>query len=192
MSEKLPDTAIDLFKYNLDVQMERGIALRTRTFTLTGEVDMDMFHRVDGCLNIFESESGASITIRLCSPGGDVYAALAIIGRIKKSPCKIKIEAYGQIMSAATAIFAVGDVRIASSYTSFMFHQSSVTLSESKLRDVRQEIEQAVYEDERFNSILAEHTKMPESYWQNLIKQGQNVYLTADQCRELGLVDKII
>lgn len=192
MSEKLPETAIDLFKYKIDVQMERGISLRRRTFTLTGEVNQDMFHRVDGCLNIFEEENNRTITIKLCSEGGEIYAALAIIGRIKASPCKIRIEAYGQIMSAATAIFAVGDERIASKYTSFMFHQTSIVMAESKLRDLKHEIVQAERDDQQFNLILEEHTTQDVNFWKLLIGNGQNIYLTADRCFELGLVDKVI
>lgn len=192
MSEKIPDLAIELFKYNIDVQLERGVSLPNRTFTLTGEVNLDMFHRVDGCLNIFEGENNKAITIRLCSEGGEIYSALAIIGRIKSSPCKIRVEAYGQIMSAATAIFAVGDVRIASKYTSFMFHQTSMTLPETKLRDIRTELEQSERDDQLFNAILAEHSRQGVEFWKNLIKPGQNTYLSAEQCLQLGLVDKVI
>ena len=192
MSEKLPGEAVDLFKYNIDVQMERGVSLRTRTFTVTGAVDTEMFHRIDSCLNIFENESKKTITMRLCSEGGEIHAALAIIGRIKASPCKIKIEAYGKIMSAAVAIFACADVRVASKYTSFMWHQMSLELSEANLKQVRAELEQSERDDALFNKILEEHSASSATQWQNLVKQGQDAYLTAEQCLELGLVDKII
>lgn len=191
MSEKIPDMAIDLFKYHIDLQMERGLCLRTRVFTLTGEVNLDMFHRVEACLNIFEQEPEA-ITIRLCSQGGEIYSALAIIGRIKASPNHIRIEAYGQIMSAATAIFASADERISDEWTSFMFHQTSITVPDSKLRDAKAEIAQSERDDEVFNDILARYTQMDSKYWHKLIQSGRNVYFTAAQCAQLGLVDKII
>lgn len=193
MSEKLPDMAIDLFKFNLEVLVDRGINLKKRSFTLSGEVNADMFHRTEACLSIFESENEEeAITIKLCSEGGEVYSALAIIGRIKASPCRIIIEAYGQIMSAATAIFAVADERISSEYTSFMFHQTAVALPEHlKIRDIEVELVQSKYEDEVFNNILEKHTKMDAAYWNKLIKSAKNIYLTAAECMELGLVDKI-
>lgn len=194
MSDKLPDLAIDLLKYNIDVQMERGVSLRNRMFTLTGEVNLDMFHRTEACLNIFESENNKTITIKLCSEGGDIYAALAIVGRIKASPCNIRIEAYGQIMSAATAIFACGDVRVASRYTTFMFHQCAISLPDqsTKRRDVRDELLQSEHEDELFSHILAEHSSEDVNYWQELVESAQNMYMTAEQCKALGVVDKII
>ncbi len=191
MSEKLPDLAVDLMKYNIEVQMERGVSLQKRIFTLTGDVTMEMFHRVEACLNIFEGEGKKTVTIKLCSAGGDIYAALAIIARIKSSPCKIRIEAFGQIMSAATAIFAVADERISSKYTSFMFHQTSVELPELNLNDIRNELEQTNKDDALFSEILAEHSARDFKFWNGLILTGKNTYMTAEQCFECGLVDKI-
>ena len=191
MSEKLPDLAVDLLKYNIEVQLERGVSLQNRIFTLMGEVNMDMFHRTEACLNIFENSGKKTVTIKLCSGGGDIYAALAIVARIKSSPCKIRIEAFGQIMSAATAIFAVGDERISSKYTSFMFHQTSVALPELTLRDIRNELEQTEKDDAVFSEILAEHSKCDFNFWNGLICNGKNTYMTAQQCFECGLVDKI-
>lgn len=192
MSEKIPDQAIDLFKYELDIQMDRGINLKGRSFTLTGEVCLDMFHRVNGCLNIFETQGDETITITLCSEGGEIYSALAIIARIKSSPCKITIVAMGQIMSAATAIFACADKRVASKYTSFMFHQTQVSLPESSTGNLRSEVEQVERDDVTFSQIMAENTQRTLEYWQGLIASGKNVYMTALECKDVGLVDKIL
>lgn len=192
MSEKLPDQAIDLYKYKVDVQMDRGINLEKRTFTLTGVVNLDMFHRVDGCLSIFESQDDEAVTITLCSEGGEIYPALAIIGRIKASKCKITIVAMGQIMSAATMIFAAADKRIASKYTSFMFHQVQAGLPEASVSSVRDELVEAENQTTQMCAILAEGSKNPYTYWQALIAGGRNVYRTAAECKEMGLVDKII
>ena len=192
MSDKIPDMAIDLFKYNIDVQMERGVSLKNRTFTLTGEVNLDMFHRAEACLSIFESEAPEElITIKLCSEGGEIYSALAIIGRIKSSPCRVRIEAYGQVMSAATAIFAVADERVASEYTVFMFHQASVELPELKTRDIRTELKQSEFEDKLFSEILEKYSKRDAKYWHKMIESGRSAYLSAQECLELGLVDEI-
>lgn len=192
MSEKLPDQAIDLFKYKLDTQMERGINLEKRSFTVTGVVDKDMFHRVDGCLSIFEGQGDEPITITLCSEGGEVYSALAIIGRIKSSPCKITIIAMGQIMSAATIIFASADKRIASRYTSFMFHQVQAGIPEGSTSYVKDELVEAERQTEIMCDVLAEGSKFTSENWEQLISGGRNVYRTAAQCKELGLVHKII
>lgn len=192
MSEKLPDMAVDLFKYNIDIQMERGISIKNRTFTLTGEVNLDMFHRTESCMTIFESESAEDlITIKLCSEGGEIYSALAIIGRIKASPCQVRIEAFGQVMSAATAIFAVADERVANQYCVFMFHQASVELPELKTRDIRTELKQSELEDRLFSEILAKHSKEDVKFWNKMIESGRSAYLTAQQCVELGLADEL-
>lgn len=189
---KVPDQAIDLFKYELDTLMDRGVNLKKRSFTLTGPVNLDMFHRVDACLNIFEGQDEDTITITLCSEGGEIYPALAIVGRIKASPCKVTIVAVGQIMSAATIIFASADKRIASRYTSFMFHQIEASLPENNLAATRIELEQTERENELFCKILAEETKSDFKYWHDLVSSGQNVYMTSAQCKDAGLVDKVI
>jgi len=198
MSEENTDApaseAIDLLKYRIDSLAERGVNIAGRSFTVTGEVSIEMFQRVDAWLTFFETDNAEeSITIKLCSEGGHIYPALAIIGRIKASPCHIKIEAYGQIMSAATAIFAVADERVASEYTMFMFHMASVTLPDNlKTRDVRIELKQVEREDLIFSDIIGKHTTTKASVWQKMIQSGRNVYLSSEECMKLGLIDSII
>src|SRR4051812_7142651 len=89
----------------------KGINLRARSITITEEIDYKWFIEVDAAMSEFEAQSSKPVTIKISSQGGNVYDALAIVGRLKRSKCMIVTEGYGSIMSAATLIFASGNTR---------------------------------------------------------------------------------
>jgi hypothetical protein len=72
-----------------------------------------------------ESEDKSTVTIKINSPGGSTYDAMAIIGRIRSAKCYIVTEGYGQIMSAASLILASGRKRRINKYAFLMWHEAS-------------------------------------------------------------------
>ena len=54
------------------------------------------------------------------------------------------------------------------------------------------ELRQADADDAIFSEIMADHSKQDFEFWKNMKLKGHDVYMTAEQCAELGLVDKII
>jgi len=185
------EAIIELYKFELDTLLQHNLSLSDRSFSIFGDVSEAMLIRIDACLSFLEARGDEPVTIKLCSGGGEIYPAHAIIGRLQRSKCKIIIEAYGQIMSAATSIFCAADVRRSSKYTTFMFHQTKLALPELITRDLNNEIEQNNKEEHLYLEILAEHTGKSIAFWNKLIKSGKNVYLTAEQCKKFGLVDEV-
>ena len=55
-------------------------------------------------MTTLENLNRKTITIKINSYGGDVYTALAIVGRMLESKCLLQTKGYGKIMSAATII----------------------------------------------------------------------------------------
>ena len=116
---------IDKEKLRLDYLFEQGVNFVDRVIQINEEIDDHSFSFLDAALSELERSSKKTITIKINSPGGSVYDALAMIGRLNSSSCRIVTEAYGHVMSAATLLLAAGKKRRMSKYCVFMAHQMS-------------------------------------------------------------------
>jgi ATP-dependent protease ClpP protease subunit len=184
--------SLDREKFFLTQMFTRGLSIQDRVITLTGPIAEggSLFSWFDACMNVLERRSRQSITVRIQSPGGVVYDALAIVGRIKSSKCHVVTEAYGEVMSAATLILASGDRRRISRYAWFMHHEGSYAqfgrTSEHEAR-----LQQEKREEKVWARWMAELSKRDEQYW---LESGRHVdlYLTADEAVEVGVADEVI
>ena len=149
-----------------------------------------MFDILDAAMSEMEADSKKGITIRLHSPGGCVYEALAIVGRIKSSKCYVTIEGYGHMMSAAALILACGDKRKMSIYAFFMHHEASYRI-EGRHGYIKAEVDQMDKEEEEWCKWMEEFTKESNSFWK---EKGLHVnfYLDAKQCLKHGIVDELM
>lgn len=174
----------------LDYAFEHGINFHDRVIQLTGEIERGDFDRLDSALSEMERHSKKSIVIRINSPGGEVYEALAIAGRIRASKCRIITEGYGMIMSAATILLACGDRRRMSKYAIGMHHEASYMVGGSHT-EVKEEIEQMEREEELWCTWMEEFTKQDKSFWRRRARK-KNFYMTAEECKDFGVIDEII
>lgn len=180
----------DMEKLRLDLLFENGISIQDRTVLISGEIVEGDFDRLDSAMNELERGTKAGVTIRINSPGGNVYEALAMIGRLTSSKCHITTEGYGQVMSAATLLLACGDKRRISKYCTFMAHESSYSLKGTH-SNIKEEVEQAERDERLWASWMAELSEEPEAFWFSVVKK-KNVYLNSEQCLLMGVVDEII
>ena len=116
---------IDKEKLRLDYLFEQGVNFVDRVIQINEEISDHSFAFMDAALSELERSSKKTITIRINSPGGSVYDALAMIGRLNASNCIIVTQAYGHVMRAATLLLAAGKKRRMSKYCVFMAHQMS-------------------------------------------------------------------
>jgi ATP-dependent protease ClpP protease subunit len=190
---------IDAEKLRLDYIFEYGIDFKNRIIRITGSIgpcgqhdsSYCSFDLIDGAMTELEKLSiEEPITVRINSPGGELYEALAIVGRLTSSPCKIITEGYGHVMSAATLILACGNVRKISKFCITMFHQSSYGLSGSH-EQVKQEVEQMEKEEKLWAKWISSMSTKSEGFWYTVV-QKKNVYLVADKLLAYGVVDEIL
>lgn len=167
-----------------------NINLKDRVITLNGEIDESKFALIEAGFTLLESDNRQGITVRINSPGGSVYDALAIIGRMTSSKCHVTTEGYGHIMSAATLILAAGDKRKISKYAFFMHHESSYTV-EGKHSAIKNLVNQSDLEDRKWCEWMAEFSKKDKDFWMTN-GVGTDLYLTAEQIKEYGVADEII
>lgn len=181
---KLTQTAL-LLEYSFGFKVD----FKNRIITISGDIDQEQFEIVEAGLTEMESQSRAGVTIKINSSGGEVYQALAIVGRLKESKCKITTKGYGHIMSAATMILAAGDSRKISRHSFFMHHEASYAL-EGKHSHLKNEVKQAEKEERFWAEWMTEYSTAPKNFWATN-GVGVNAYFTAQELLDLGVVDEI-
>lgn len=181
----------DRIEHNSNFENSIGwnVDIKNRVIRLTTDIDTELFDIVDAGLTELESISKKTVTIRISSYGGGVYEALAIIGRMEKSPCRIVTEGYGPIMSAATAILASGNERRMSRRAWFMHHESSYGI-EGRHNEIKHYVKQQDREEQDWAALMEELTGTPKQFW---LTQGKTTdqYFTPQQCLQLNIVDKL-
>lgn len=169
---------------------DSSMSFSDRTIHITGSIGGEVdFDYIDIVMSALERDSRKAITIKINSPGGSVYEALAIVGRITSSPCRIITEGYGCIMSAATLILACGNKRRMSQYATFMFHASSYRV-DGNHDSIMQEVAQMEREESQWAEWMGQLTNLSSEEWRKKSK-NKNYYLTAEECEDHGIVDEV-
>jgi ATP-dependent Clp protease protease subunit len=184
------ELAVQLFELQTDLALKYGLSLPARTIQLVGEIDQSTFMLVDSALTILEGQSKAAITIKINSEGGSMYDALAIIGRIKASKCKIVTEAYGAVMSAATMILVAGAKRRMSSISWVMHHEASYG-AEGTVEQMKHLAAQMAREEQLWAETMERFSDTPKDFWLTQGKLGKDLFLNAEECLTLGVIDEV-
>lgn len=129
------------------------------------------------------------IKILINSPGGDMIVAWGLIDAIIQSKTKIVSIGIGLVASAAFHIFISCKERIAFENTVLLMHDGEVEIqnSTSKAKDAMRFFDNL---DLRTKNHVLSRTKMDEKYYDD--HYDQELYLYADEAKELGCVDKIV
>jgi ATP-dependent Clp protease protease subunit len=181
--------ALEKKALQLNYSFEWGVDIANRIIRISGDIDTGYFDFLDAALTELESESKGAITIRINCPGGSVYEALAMVGRIESCKRQIITEGYGHIMSAATLLLASGDKRKMSKRAHFMHHETYLGL-EGKQSELEVEIRQLRAESDSWADAMEEMTGTDRNFWANT-GVGTNAYFSPEECLELGIVDEI-
>ena len=132
----------------------------------------------------------APINLILNSPGGEIHEMMGFIDYINSIKPPVNIIIRGKAFSAAAVILAsASGKRMASANSTIMFHQPR-SMMEGKLTDVTatleyvQKIEQSVY------SLLAKKSKKDITWWKDNMRS--DLYLSAEEAKEIGVIDIVI
>jgi ATP-dependent Clp endopeptidase proteolytic subunit ClpP len=183
------DNKLAFAQMNINWAFEYGVNFTQRTITWSQGITFPMFDIIDAALTIMEAESGKGITLRLNSPGGDTYEAMAVIGRLRRSKCNITIEGYGHIMSAATLILASGFKRKIDKNAQFMWHSAFYGV-EGKHTEIKAVVKQVEKEEKIWAEEMAKLTNKTTKFW---LEKGIHIdyYIDAETLLKYGVVDEI-
>lgn len=177
---KLNVAQMDIFSR---LMMDRIIFLGTA-------IDNDVANIIIGQLLWLDSvDPGKTITMYINSPGGSVYAGLAIYDtfHIIKSP--VKTICVGMAASMASVLLAAGKERYALPHSRVMIHQplggvkgqaSDIVITANEITKLKEEL----------NQILA--TKTGKSLDLIYKDTDRDFYMTAQEAKEYGMIDDII
>ena len=125
------------------------------------------------------------------SPGGQVYAGMAIYDTMKMIPNKISTVAVGLAASFGTVLLAAGSKgqRYALPHATIHMHQPLGGAS-GQASDIEIQAKEILRLKERINVILAEATGQTE---ETIIQDTErDFYMSAEQAVQYGLVDKVL
>lgn len=129
------------------------------------------------------------IKLYINSPGGDGFTAGQFCSLIESSETPIVGVAFNMVASAAYYIYITCHERIAFDNSTFLQHEGEMELSNttSKFKDTFE-----FYDDmeQRFKDLILRHSNMSEEYYDSVY--NKELWLYANQAKELGIVDKII
>lgn len=166
------------------------VNFKSRSIQIVGAIDEKMFCKIDNELTLLEGKNKRAITFKINSYGGSVYDALAIVGRMQKSPCDIITEVYGQVMSAATIILAAGDKRRMSKLAFLLHHEGSYGAGGTHTQ-IKHYVNQAERENNLWCKTMAEFTGASAKFWRTRGLSGLDLYLSAEQCLKIKVIDEV-
>tara|TARA_Y100001973_G_C5112490_1_gene288420 strand:+ start:129 stop:734 length:606 start_codon:yes stop_codon:yes gene_type:complete len=135
-------------------------------------------------------DATAPVNLMLNSPGGDVHEMFAIIDYIESLNVKVNTICRGKAFSAAAVILTCGTgTRMMSKRSTVMVHQSTSFLG-GKMSDITAYVESVKNLEKHVYNLLAERTKKDADWWKEQMRS--DVYITAKEAKELGIIDEII
>lgn len=166
--------------------------LRDRIIFLGGPIDDDVANLINAQLLFLEAEDPKKdIQIYINSPGGSVYAGLAIYDTINHIKPDVSTICVGMAASMAAVLLSAGakGKRISLPNSRIMIHQV-LGGAEGQASDIKIQAEEILRLKESLNKILATNTGQP---YDKVDKDtDRDYYLTAKQAKDYGLIDKVI
>lgn len=166
--------------------------LKERIIFLGDVINDAVANTVIAQLLFLESEDAEKdIKIYINSPGGSVTAGLAIYDTMQLVKPNVVTIAVGIAASMGAVLLAAGEKgkRFALPNAEVMLHQV-MGGAEGQAADIRVRAEHILRIHKRLNDILAKHTGQPLAKIEK--DTDRDYFLTADEAKKYGLVDKII
>ena len=147
-------------------------------------------------LQDLEASDGDEVLIRMHSGGGSVLEGMSIYNNIKNISKKTVIQNDGVMASMAAYIGCAADVLRAPSNALFMFHKPASTM-QGNANEVRENADILdTFEVSLIEQIYTKISKKPGTMSREEIAAwlapGKDIWLSAAQAMEMGLVDEIM
>jgi ATP-dependent Clp protease protease subunit len=159
-------------------------------FTLSGDVNSDMVHRVFEAVSAMTEEGIDTAHVLVQSNGGYVSDGLCLYNFMANSPIKFVMYNGGAVASIAVILFLAGARRYASETARFMVHKSHATASPGVRPDALNIIVEGLRADDaRTESILRKHIELTPEQW--AIHQYSDLHLNSRDAKIAGLINDV-
>lgn len=162
---------------------------------LMGEINADTIKPVIEWIlheNYVKKRKHKELLLMICSEGGDLSTAFALIDVMRSSKIPIKTVGLGQVASCGLLIFLSGAAgrRILTANTSILSHQFSWG-SEGKAHELFATIKEFELVQQRMVNLYKETTGLDEKTIRTILLPPQDVYLSAEEALEYSICDAI-
>ncbi len=169
-----------------------SLLLKNRIVFLGSPIDDQVANLVVAQLLYLSREDPESgIQMYINSPGGQVYAGMAIFDTMRMIPNKISTVAVGVAASFGTVLLAAGEKgqRYALPHATIHMHQP-LGGAQGQASDIEIQAKEILRIKERLNEILSDATGQDI---ETIIRDTErDFYMSAQQAVEYGLVDKVL
>jgi ATP-dependent Clp protease, protease subunit len=166
--------------------------LNERIIFLGTPVDDQIANLIVAQLIHLESEDpDREVSLYINSPGGSVYAGLAIYDTIQYVKCDVQTICLGIAMAMGALILAAGTdgKRMALPNAKILIHQVSSGF-EGQATDIEIQAREVISVKRRLEEIIAQHTGQPLD---KVAKDMERDYfMTADEAKEYGVIDNVV
>lgn len=166
--------------------------LKERIIFLAGPIDDDVANLVIAQLLFLQFEDPKKdILLYVNSPGGSVSAGLAIVDTMMHVKPDVQTVCVGIAASMGAVILSAGakGKRFALPNSEVMIHQPSGGM-QGQATDIEITAKQIMKLKDSLNKILAKNTGKPLSQIQKDV--DRDFYLSADEAKKYGIIDKIL
>ncbi|MCZ4330843.1 ATP-dependent Clp endopeptidase proteolytic subunit ClpP [Castellaniella denitrificans] len=166
--------------------------LRERVIFFVGPVNDQSANLVVAQLLFLESENpDKDISLYINSPGGSVYAGMAIFDTMQFVKPDVSTLCTGLAASMGAFLLAAGakGKRYALPNSRIMIHQPSGG-AQGQASDIQIQAKEILSLRERLNNILAERTG--QDIERIAVDTERDNFMSADDAREYGLIDKVL
>ena len=166
--------------------------LKERVIFLVGEVTEQSANLIVAQLLFLESEDpGKDISLYINSPGGSVYAGMAVYDTMQFIKPEVSTLCTGFAASMGSFLLAAGAIgkRFALPNARIMIHQPHGG-SQGVAADIEIQAREVLYLRRRLNTIYAERTGQTLARIEK--DSDRDNFMSADQGVEYGLIDRVL
>jgi ATP-dependent Clp protease, protease subunit len=166
--------------------------LKERIIFITGPIEDGMATLVCAQLLFLEAENPKKeINMYINSPGGVVTSGLAMYDTMQFIKPPVSTLCIGQAASAGSLLLTAGakDMRFSLPNSSIMVHQPSGGY-QGQATDIMLHAQFTERLKRRLNEIYVKHTGQDYDTIHNALERDN--FMTADQAKDFGLIDKVI
>jgi ATP-dependent Clp protease protease subunit len=143
-------------------------------------------------IHLASDDPDKDIAIYINSPGGDVYAGLAIYDAMQYVRPDVSTICFGMAMSMGAVLLAGGakGKRLALPNAKVMIHQGHTSGFEGQATDIEIRAREILALQRRMEEIMARDTQ--KSVDQIHQDTQRDYFMTAEEARDYGLVDTVV
>src|SRR6187397_1437367 len=166
--------------------------LKERIIFVTGPIEDQVASLITAQLLFLEAENPKKeISMYINSPGGIVTSGMAIYDTMQFIRPAVATLCIGQAASMGSLLLCAGEkgMRYALPNARILLHQPSGGF-QGQASDIERHAEDIIKMKRSLNEVYVKHTKKPYDVIEKTL--DRDYFMTADEARDFGIVDKVI